>query len=107
MTPDEIKEAVTAQRYAYDHECGSFGELVTPEALQAMLEAVPRVWAAETIKDAPEWAESWWLFNSAVSRWQRYVGQRFEVIGVMAEYTKFTHATPILPPTQPPESELA
>ncbi len=55
-----IQSAVEAQQRAinllsgmggYD---GTVAALIGPETLQTMLEAVPKVWTAETIKDAPE-----------------------------------------------------
>ncbi len=78
MTP--LQSAVEAQGRAIGvvqfHHPELAEQMLTPEALQAMLEAVPKVWTAETIGEAPnglyqgalggEWLEGyetkeWWV----------------------------------------------
>ncbi len=75
MTP--LQSAVEAQRElisdsnTYNAEFGfkPASGYVTPEALQAMLEAVPKVWTTETIKDAPEGQ----YITGAKGKWLRLV----------------------------------
>lgn len=69
-TPEAIDRAVEAQRIMQNiaENSGRFSAryfkeyAISPEALRALLEAQPREWDAETIKDAPE---GWYLSADA------------------------------------------
>jgi len=109
MKAEDIEAAVEAQEWAHGDPT-RLACLLTPEALRALLEAQPREWDAETIKDAPP-CLSWWVWHS-IRGWefQSWLGGKTEAVTVKEHISNclrdgyYTHAVAVMKPPARPSS---